>query len=132
MPHILVIDDQTNLPQFIAMELDTEGYRVSLCEGAAGLSRIQALNPDLIILNWELRSASGCKICSQLRLAGNRIPIVVITAKGDSNYRAILEKGVQACLIKPFLMNDLLNIIETHLSCEKQIKCSCEQKSPVL
>ena len=49
-PHILVIDDQISLPRFIAMELDAEGYHVSIsCDDIAELSAIRDLKPDLII-----------------------------------------------------------------------------------
>lgn len=59
-PHILILDDQISLTRFIAIELDAAGYRVSTnCDGVAELPVIQNLAPDLIVLNWELRSASG-------------------------------------------------------------------------
>jgi len=120
--HILVIDDKISLSRFIAMELHVEGYQVSVnCDEVAELSMIQTLNPDLIVLNWELRRTSAFDICRQLKLAGNQVPLVVVTAKDESSYRSALELGAQTCLKKPFLMNDLLKAIENHLKCEKQM-----------
>jgi len=126
-PHILVIDDRISLPRFIAMELNVEGYQVSIHDdGIAKLSTVRELSPDLIVLNWELRSASGLDICRRLSLCINQIPIIVVTAKEESNCRSILELGAQACLTKPFSMNDLLRTIERYLKPEKpRVRCSC-------
>jgi DNA-binding response OmpR family regulator len=124
-PHILVIDDRINLSRFIAMELHSEGYRVSLSyDHKTELSIVREMKPDLIVLNWELRRTSGFNIYRQLRAVDKQVPIVVITAKDESSCRLALELEVQTCLTKPFLMNDLLKAIE-HLLCEKQMmECS--------
>lgn len=124
--HILIIDDRISLPRFIAMELHAEGYQVSISyDNVAELSTIQELNPDLIILNWELRRKSGLEICHQLRLTGNQVPIVVITAEDESSCHRALKLGAQTCLTKPFSMNDLLAVIECNLKRQKQIiQCS--------
>ena len=117
-PHILVIDDQINLPRFIAMELQSEGYQVSLyCDDE--LATIQELNPDLIVLNWELRRKLGFNIYRQLRSVDHQVPIVVITTEDECSCRLELEMGVQTCLTKPFSMNDLIQAIEYHLIHEK-------------
>ncbi len=126
VPHILVIDDQISLPRFIAMELHAEGYQVSITsDHVAEPSLVQELNPDLIVLNWELRCTSGLNLCRQLMLDDNQVPIVIITTEEGGSYRLALELGVQTCLTKPFLMNDLLKAIEYHLKHKKQkAKCS--------
>lgn len=125
-PHILVIDDQISLPRFIAMELHSEGYQVSLSGDRVGASaKLQELNPDLIVLNWELRCTSGLNMCRQLMSVENQVPVLIITAEDGSSYRSALELGVQACLTKPFSINDLLKAIEYHLKHKKQeVKCS--------
>lgn len=126
IPHILMIDDQISLPRFIAMELNTEGYQVSLSSNSTGaLSIMQALNPDLIVLNWELRRRSGLDIYRQLRVANKQIPIVIITAEEDD---CCLELKLEAqdWLVKPFLISDLLKAIEYHLKPKVQrlnIRC---------
>ena len=126
-PHILVIDDRISLPRFIAIELDAEGYQVSIhSDGVIDLSIIQAFNPDLVVLNWELRNASGVDICQQLSLSDHPLPIVIITAKDESSCQVAMAMGVIACLTKPFSMSDLLETIDLHLQSKKQkMKCSC-------
>lgn len=122
-PHILVIDDRINLSRFIAMELHSEGYQVSISyDNATELSILKNMKPDLIVLNWELRRTSGCEVYHQLRLIDQKVPIVVITAKDESSCRLALELEVQACLTKPFSMHDLLKTIE--YLCKKKVECS--------
>lgn len=123
-PHILVIDDRINLSRFIAMELHSEGYQVSISyDNATELLILQNMKPDLIVLNWELRRTPGFEVYHQLRLIDQQVPIVVITAEDRNSCRLALELEVQTCLTKPFSMNDLLKTIE-HLLCKKKVACS--------
>jgi DNA-binding response OmpR family regulator len=120
--HILVIDDQINLPRFIEMELQAAGYQVSLsCDDQSGLSIVRTGKPDLIVLNWELRCASGLHLYRWLRLIDEQVPVVIITAEDEENSRRLAsEPGTQVCLTKPFSMSDLLKIIKSQLKLEKQ------------
>lgn len=112
--HILVIDDQISLARFIALELDAAGYQVSTAY-TVELPLIEKLNPDLLVLSWELRAKSALDICQQLRAKGNRVPIVMLTAQEESSCRSALQGGAQACLAKPFSMSKLLETIGHHL-----------------
>ena len=116
-PHILVIDDQINLAHFIAMELNAEGYRVSIeCENLGELpATLRSLDPDLVILNWELRSASGSDVCRQLKSSQHRAPVVVVTVEDQLGCRSGAGLGAQDCLTKPFSMNTLLKRIQHYL-----------------
>jgi DNA-binding response OmpR family regulator len=128
-PHILVIDDQINLPRFIAMELEAVGYQVSLTYDRTSDARmIQQINPDLIVLNWELRRTSSLHLCRQLNLHSNGIPVVVITAKDEENCQTALSTGAKACLTKPFSINNLLDTIKHHLNLEA--KDASQKNSP--
>jgi DNA-binding response OmpR family regulator len=128
-PHILVIDDQINLPRFIAMELEAVGYRVSLTKDRTSDARmIHQINPDLIVLSWELRKTSSLNLCHQLNQYPNLIPVVVITAKDEESCQAALHSGAKACLAKPFSIDDLLNVINNHLNLEA--KDESQENSP--
>ena len=115
-PHILLIEDQVNLAQFIALELSEAGYLVSVGgDRLADLSvLLRSLNPDLIILNLELKNASGTDVYRQLE--NYQAPIVLVTAGEQWSCRSVLELGAQDCLTKPFSMNDLLKKIRYYLS----------------
>jgi DNA-binding response OmpR family regulator len=116
-PHILVIDDQANLARFIRLELLAEGYQVSIqCDNLTELStNLPSLKPDLILLNWELRSASGSDICRQLKLDHHQAPIVLVTVEDQWCCQSVLDLGAQGCLAKPFSMETLLATIRHHL-----------------
>ncbi len=122
IPHILVIDDQISLPRFIALELQAEGYQVSVDCDLSELSSLQKLNPDLIVLNWELRQSSGCDVCRQLKRVGNQIPLIVIVSQDEWSIQLALDLGARTYLTKPFSMNDLLRIIDYHLNSDPKTR----------
>lgn len=119
--HILIIDDQINLPRFIAMELRAEGYQVSIgCDEATGLSMIRESKPDLIVLNWEIRHSSGPNIHRRLKAIAYPAPIVIITTNDESSCWSAFKLEAQTRLTKPFSMNDLLKTIDYHLQYQTQ------------
>lgn len=113
-PKILIIDDRVSLPRFIAMELQTAGYQACISyDNATEPSIFWEVNPNLVILNWDLRRTSGSEICAQLKSGDRQLPIVATTV--DDEGECYLSQSVQTCLTKPFLMIDLLVAIERHL-----------------
>jgi DNA-binding response OmpR family regulator len=114
-PHILIIDDRTNLSHFINMELNAAGYYVNLDWESDTQRRTPAFASDLVILNWELRSLSGASLCRQLSSSDHPVPVIVMTAKGECGCQAALKMGAIACLTKPFSIRDLLETIAQHL-----------------
>lgn len=114
-PHILVIDDRISLPRFLAMELNVEGYQVSIHSEGLAHSSIRALSPDLIILNWDLRIKVGFDVYRQLRLFVTQVPIIIITAKDADDCPKALMMGANTCLTKPFTISNLLTNIECQL-----------------
>jgi DNA-binding response OmpR family regulator len=114
--HILLIEDQISLAQFIALELSEAGYLVSIKgDDLADLrGSLHSLSPDLIILNPELKSASGIEVCRQLE--HHQVPVVLVTTGEQWSCRSMSNLSIQGCLTKPFSMNDLLKIVHHHLS----------------
>jgi DNA-binding response OmpR family regulator len=115
--HILVIEDEAKLAQFIELELKYEGYQVTLChDGMSGLTAARETHPDLILLDWMLPGVSGLEICRRLRLTGDKVPIVLLTAKDEISDRvAGLDAGADDYLVKPFSIEELLARIRAHL-----------------
>jgi DNA-binding response OmpR family regulator len=113
-PKILIIDNLTGLPRFMAMELQAEGYQISIIDSPAKFSVNWALDHDLILLNWDLRWTAASDICRQLGLANAQAPILIATVNDKSDCYFSQEAGAQACLTKPFSMNHLLAAIEVH------------------
>lgn len=115
--HILVIEDEAKLARFLETGLTYEGYRVSVVgDGTAGLAAARTQNPDLVLLDWMLPGISGLEVCRQLRLTGNRVPVVLMTASGEVAARAAgLEAGADDYVVKPFSLQELLARIRIYL-----------------
>ena len=114
---ILVIEDEVKLAQFIELELKYEGYQVTVChDGMSGLTTARETNPELILLDWMLPGVSGLEICRRLRLTGDKVPIILLTAKDEISDRvAGLDAGADDYLVKPFSIEELLARIRAHL-----------------
>lgn len=115
--HILVVEDEAKLAKFIELELKYEGYRVSVThDGLTGLTTARESQPDLLILDWMLPGISGPEICRRLRSTGNKIPIIILTAKDEVSDRvAGLDAGADDYVVKPFSVEELLARVRAHL-----------------
>lgn len=115
--HILVIEDEAKLARFVEVELTYEGYRVTVVnDGPTGLVMAREQLPDLILLDWMLPGISGLEICRRLRSTGNRIPVILMTAKDDIADRvAGLDAGADDYVVKPFSIQELLARVRAHL-----------------
>jgi len=114
---ILVVEDETKLARFIELELGYEGYQVSVApDGLAGLAAARQVQPDLIILDWMLPGLSGLEVCRRLRTTGEKVPIVLLTAKDEIGDRvAGLDAGADDYVVKPFSIEELLARVRAHL-----------------
>jgi DNA-binding response OmpR family regulator len=113
MPHLLMIEDDTRLGAMVGEYLQASGYGFEQApEGALGLRRVQQRLPDLVILDLMLPDMDGLAVCRQLRAlpgAAGRVPVIMLTAKGDPMDRVIgLEMGADDYLPKPFEPRELL------------------------
>jgi len=115
--HILVIEDEAKLAQFIELELKYEGYHVSVAaDGLAGLSAVRESHPDLVILDWMLPGISGIEICKRLRTTGDKVPVILLTAKDEVSDRvAGLDAGADDYVVKPFSVEELLARVRAQL-----------------
>lgn len=115
--HILVVEDEAKLAQFIKLELSYEGYEVTIAsDGLTGLANAREVNPDLILLDWMLPGISGLEICRRLRNTGDKVPIILLTAKDEVSDRvAGLDAGADDYIVKPFSIEELLARIRANL-----------------
>lgn len=115
--HILIIEDEAKLAQFIKLELEYEGYQVTTAQdGLTGLSAAREISLDLILLDWMLPGISGPEICRRLRSTGDQVPIILLTAKDEVSDRvAGLDAGADDYIIKPFSIEELLARVRANL-----------------
>jgi DNA-binding response OmpR family regulator len=115
--HILIVEDEAKLAQFMQLELTQEGYTVTVAEdGIAGLTAAREHQLDLIILDWMLPGLSGVEVCHRLRTTGNKTPVILVTAKDDVRDRvAGLDSGADDYVVKPFSIEELLARVRAQL-----------------
>ena len=107
---ILIVEDEENLLEALKLNLELEGYEVSgVTDGVGALNAVQAEHFDLIILDVMLPELDGISVCETIRLQGNEIPILILSAKNNSADRVLgLKKGADDYLTKPFNLEELL------------------------
>ncbi len=107
---ILVIDDDENLRDTIAVMLEQEGFRAVMTgDGKTGFEKAVMLKPDLMLVDLRLPGMSGIEICKQLRASQVRTPIIVLSAMGDEVDKVLLlEIGADDYVVKPFGTRELL------------------------
>ena len=107
---ILVVDDDSAVRESLRRALKLEGYEVELAaDGDAALERIGAdSEPDAVILDVMMPGTDGLEVCRTLRASGNRLPVLMLTARGAVDDRvAGLDAGADDYLVKPFALDEL-------------------------
>ena len=108
--NILVADDEANIVMLLDMELQAEGYNTICCsDGAQALAQIREEQPALALLDWNMPLITGLDVCRRLRDTGNRLPVIMITARDEMDDRiAALEVGADDFIAKPFNIREVL------------------------
>lgn len=111
--HILVVEDERDIAELIALHLKREGYQSKIVEnGEEGLLELERQNYQLIVLDWMLPGCSGLDFCRRVRaMSGivSQIPIVMVTARAQTSDLVVgLETGADDYVTKPFEVPVLL------------------------
>ena len=107
--HILIIEDQEDINNLIAMHLESLNFNVTQCtDGLKGFELASEHSFDLLVLDIMLPGMDGLHICQSLRAKRNNVPILMLTAKKSEAERVIgLEVGADDYLTKPFSILEL-------------------------
>jgi len=112
MKTILIIEDEKDLAELIAFNLENEGYRPLIAQdGTSGLDAARSNSPDLILLDLMLPGLPGTEICKILKSSGKTatIPIIMLTARGEEIDRVVgFEVGTDDYMVKPFSTRELI------------------------
>ncbi|BCF92582.1 MULTISPECIES: response regulator [Paraburkholderia] len=111
LEHVLIVDDDREIREPVAIYLQRNGMRVS--RASSGRDMRVALDrdpPDLIVLDVRLPDADGLSLCRELRAGEfHAIPIVMLSARHDEADRIVgLELGADDYMAKPFAIRELL------------------------
>jgi DNA-binding response OmpR family regulator len=108
---VLIIEDEESLAKLIKKSLEGEGYAVDyLTDGESGQNRILLNHKDydLVILDLTLPKRQGSEICRNVRNMGISTPILVLTARSDSDSKvSLLDIGADDFMAKPFETKEL-------------------------
>jgi len=107
---ILIVEDEPAMVQGLRDNFEYEGYEViSAADGAEGLNRAIADQPDLVVLDVMMPKMSGLDVCKQLKARKPSLPIIMLTARGQEIDKVVgLELGADDYVTKPFSIRELM------------------------
>jgi two-component system response regulator MprA len=107
--HILVVEDDAPLAKIVKKSLESGGHTVEVAvDGQEGLDRGRQRSHDAVVLDIQLPKVNGMDVCRMLREDGNRVPIIMLTARGAVADRINgLDAGADDYLPKPFSLAEL-------------------------
>ena len=108
--NILVVEDEPDIAELVALHLRDENFRVTLAaDGHEGMRQAFARSWDLVLLDLRLPGPDGLAICRALRAAENYVPILMLTSKSSELDRVLgLELGADDYVTKPFSVSELV------------------------
>ncbi len=122
--HILIVEDEKGIVDFLKQGLEEENYTVSTAfDGVDGLKKALELPVDLVLLDWMLPKMPGIEVCKNIRNEKSNLPIIFLTAK-DTVQETIegLKAGANDYIKKPFSFDELLERIKIHFRTKDEIK----------
>ena len=117
MANLLIVEDDQAMAVALSDGFQYEGYQVTVArDGASGLTLASEKDFDIVILDVMLPKMSGFDVCKELRKAGNRIPIIMLTARGQEIDKVLgLKIGADDYITKPFSFLELAARVEAVL-----------------
>ncbi|WP_410618542.1 response regulator transcription factor [Amycolatopsis sp. cmx-8-4] len=105
---VLVVDDDETVRDVVRRYLEVAGFTVDMAgDGAEGLAKFAAHEPDLVVLDVMMPGINGLEVCKRLRQV-SQVPIVMLTALGEEENRiAGLQLGADDYVTKPFSPKEL-------------------------
>jgi DNA-binding response OmpR family regulator len=117
MAKILIVEDETEIAEALEYDLKLEGYEVEVMhDGESASLRGREPGWDLILLDIMLPKKDGFDVCREVRRAGVRTPIILLTAKTQEAEKVLgLESGADDYVTKPYSARELRARVKAHL-----------------
>ncbi len=107
---VMVVDDSTTMRNIIKNILSGLGATAidDACDGQDALSKVDASNPDLILLDWNMPNMDGLSFVKAFRAKGKKTPVIMVTTEAEKT-RVIeaIKAGVNNYVVKPFTPESL-------------------------
>ncbi|RDI25210.1 two-component system phosphate regulon response regulator PhoB [Pseudacidovorax intermedius] len=111
-PRVLIVEDESSIAELLAVNLRHNGFEPIWAEdGVSAQREIDAVLPDMILLDWMLPGQSGLQLARQWRrdVRTKQVPILMLTARGDEPDKvAGLDAGADDYITKPFSTQEML------------------------
>jgi two-component system, OmpR family, alkaline phosphatase synthesis response regulator PhoP len=129
---ILIAEDDANIRGGLIATLESEGYAVTAAaDGAQALKLFPQEKFDLVLLDVMMPKASGYDVCRELRARGARVPVLMLTAKGEEIDKVVgLKLGADDYVTKPFGVHELLARVEALLRRARKTEAGREPELP--
>ncbi|MDB0068727.1 response regulator transcription factor [Akkermansiaceae bacterium] len=112
MQNILIIEDEVDIAELIAMNLQREGFSVeTIHDGREGLALVLKNQPDLVVLDLMIPTMDGYQVLKEMQrdTRSHSIPVLMLTAKSQIEDRILgLEKGADDYMTKPFSPREMV------------------------
>jgi DNA-binding response OmpR family regulator len=117
MTKILIVEDEPSMRMGLKDNLEFEDYDVDVAvDGEEGLEKIRENKYNLVLLDVMLPKLSGFDVCKTVRKENIKVPIILLTAKGEEIDKVLgLELGADDYITKPFSLRELLARIKAVL-----------------
>ena len=115
-PHILVVDDESQITRVLRTSLSAQGYDIRVANsGEMALEIMKDWSPSLIITDLSMPSIDGVQLCRAVR-AVSQVPIIVLSVRDKEHQKVeALDAGADDYVTKPFGMSELLARVRANL-----------------
>ncbi len=121
-PHLLIVEDDSEMRDLLRKVLEKEGFRVSLAgNGHEAISSLSRNQFDLVVTDMLMPADGGLELLGSIRATQPSLPVIIITAFGDwRSYSRALELGAAAFISKPLKMAELITAIQMALAPQRE------------
>jgi DNA-binding response OmpR family regulator len=124
MQKVVVVDDDADTRELLAMRLGVAGFEIHTAEdGADALNVISECRPDVVVLDWMMPKVDGLQVARQLHAQGVSpgVPVIMLTARSQgSDIRLGRGAGVTDYLVKPFSVREVVARVEARARARQQ------------